>query len=93
MIRGHFFKSPKDINTEIAHRLRLRRKEQKISQAELSALSGVSLGSIKRFERIGEIYLSSLVKIAFALGCEGDFDSLFAKKRYASIQEVIDERL
>lgn len=52
----------------------------------------MSLGSIKRFERTGEISLSSLIKIAFALGCEDDFEELFAKRGYASIQEVIDER-
>lgn len=54
--------------------------------------SDVSFGSIKRFERTGEISLSSLVKIAFALGLENDFDYLFSKKGYSSIQEVIDEQ-
>lgn len=63
-----------------------------MSQAALSSRSDVSLGSLKRFEQTGEISLSSLIKIAFALGCEDDFDCLFAKKGYASIQEVIDEQ-
>lgn len=77
---------------EIAKRTRARRKEKKITQEKLGVYSGVSLGSIKRFERTGEISLSALVKIAFALGAEGDFDFLFSRKGYASIQEVIDER-
>lgn len=63
-----------------------------MTQEQLSERSDVSLGSLKRFERTGEISLSSLIKIAFALGLEDDFDSLFARKGYASIQEVIDER-
>lgn len=87
-----FLSSPGEVSIDIAKRVRMRRKEKKITQAELSVKSDVSLGSIKRFERIGEISLSSLIKIAFALGCEADFDGLFAKKGYASIQEVLDEQ-
>ena len=49
-----------------------------MSQGQLSQLSGVSFGSLKRFEQTGEISLSSLVLIADALGCGGDFDALFA---------------
>lgn len=88
-----FLKSPNDVNKDIAKRMKDRRKEKKLSQVELSAKSNVSLGSIKRFETKGEISLSSLIKIAFALGCEDDFDNLFSKKQYSSIQEVIDEQL
>ncbi|MCD8096599.1 MAG: helix-turn-helix transcriptional regulator [Lachnospiraceae bacterium] len=85
-------KSPGDVNKEIAMRMRQRRKEKKLTQVQLSERSDVSLGTLKRFERTGEISLSSLIKIAFALGCEGGFDELFSKKGYASIQEVIDEQ-
>lgn len=31
------------------------------------------------------------MEIAFVLDCESDFDFLFAKRGYSSIQEVIDE--
>lgn len=86
-----FFKSPDKVNKDIAKRMSRRRKEKKITQVQLAEYSDVSLGSIKRFERTGEISLSSLVKIAFALGCEDDFDSLFAKRGYASIEEVLNE--
>lgn len=86
-----FLKSPQDVNTGLAARVQKRRREKKITQAELSRMADVSLGSIKRFERMGEISLSSLIKIAFALGYEDDFDHLFARKGYRSIQEVIDE--
>lgn len=89
----NLLKSPNEVNKDIAKRMRERRKEKKLSQIRLSERSDVSLGSLKRFERTGEISLSSLVKIAFALDCEDDFDFLFAKKGYSSIQEVIDEQL
>lgn len=70
-----------------------KRKANKLTQEQLAQKSGVSLGSVKRFERLGEISLSSLVKIAFVLDCEDDFDALFSRKEYKSIQEVIDEQL
>ncbi|MCD7981976.1 MAG: helix-turn-helix transcriptional regulator [Clostridiales bacterium] len=89
----NLFKSPGDVNQEIAMRMRQRRKEKKLTQIQLSERSDVSLGSLKRFERTGEISLSSLIKISYALGCEEDFDALFSKKGYTSIQEVIDEQL
>ena len=83
------FKSPEQLNMDIAKRMRARRKEQKLSQVQLSRRSDVSLGTLKRFEQTGNISLSALIKISFALGCENDFDALFAKKGYSSIQEVI----
>ncbi len=89
----NFFQSPTDISQELVKRVKARRKELKLSQAALSTRADVSLGSIKRFERTGEISFSSLLKIGFALGCEEDFNSLFAKKKYQSIQEVIDEQI
>lgn len=87
-----FLKSPTDISMDLVKRVRMRRKEKKITQEQLSRLAGVSYGSIKRFEQTGEISLSSLIKIAFILGAEDDFYELFSKKGYTSIQEVIDEQ-
>lgn len=86
-------RSPTEIAEGVAARMIKRRKEQKLTQKELSERSGVSLGSLKRFERTGEISLASLIKISFVLGCENDFDGLFAKKGYTSIQEVINEQI
>lgn len=84
-------KTQEEIAKEIAERVKQRRKENKLTQEELSRKSGVSYGSVKRFETKGEISLSSLINIAIALECEGDFEKLFQKKKYKSIQEVIDE--
>ena len=79
------------IRSNIMNRARRRRKSLKFSQVELSRRSGVSLGSVKRFESTGEISLTSLLKIAIALECEGDFKELFSRKNYRSLQEVINE--
>lgn len=83
-------KPPHEIDTLIAQRIRSIRKRQKLSQEKLSEKSGVSLGSVKRFERSGEISLSSLTKIAIALKCEDDLINLFQDLPFESIQEVID---
>jgi transcriptional regulator with XRE-family HTH domain len=85
-------KTPPQIAAEIAAALRLRRKEHGFSQEELSLRSGVSLGSLKRFETQHEISLKSLIKLSIALDCENDFSHLFTRKHYRSIQEVIDEQ-
>lgn len=43
------------------------RRRRKVSQQKLSDMSGVSYGSIKRFETTGQISLLSLTKLAMAL--------------------------
>ena len=55
-----------EINNDIAQKIVRLRKRKKITQKQLAARSGVSLGSLKRFEQIGEISLQSLKKIAIA---------------------------
>ena len=80
--------TPKEINRSIAKRVRGIRKRRKISQEELSEKSGVSLGSVKRFEQSGEISLLSLTKIAIALQMEDEMKTLFAEVPFLSIEEI-----
>ncbi len=82
-------KTPKEINIEMANRIKGIRKRCRLSQVELSEKSGVSLGSVKRFERTGEISLLSLTKIAMALEIDGELCELFTTIPYRSIEEVI----
>ena len=84
-------KTPAELNKQLADRIRTVRKRRKISQKKLSEKSGVSYGSIKRFEQSGEISLLSFTKIAFALDLEGELEELFANVPYRSIEEVIRE--
>ena len=83
-------KTPIEINVGIALRIRNTRKRLGISQLKLSEISGVSLGSLKRFELTGEVSLFSLTKIAIALRCEDELDNLFTNQTFTSIQEIID---
>ncbi len=83
-------KSPKDIAEVLVEKIKQHRKLLKISQEQLAAKSGVSLGSVKRFESKYEISLNSLIKILIALNLEKDFENLFTHKTYSSIDEVIN---
>ena len=73
----------------LTRRMEARRKSMRITRAALAKRSGVSLGSIRRFEREHQNSLVSLANIAFPLRCEDDFDDLFARREHASIEEVI----
>ena len=86
------FKFPKEIAKDIATREKNVRKRKKLTQAELSSRAGVSLASLKRFEQTGEISLVSLLKLASVLDELDEFNNLFTRKEYHSIQEVIDEK-
>ena len=71
-------RTPKETREKIAARAKERRLTLNISQKDLAERSGVSLGSIKRFESGGLVSLASLLEIALVLGCLDDFTKLFA---------------
>lgn len=83
-------KTPVEIDRIIADRIRTIRKRKKLSQERLSQKSGVSLGSVKRFERSGEISLISLTKIAYALEISNELEDLFSQVPPQSIEEIIN---
>lgn len=85
------WETAEEMNIALAERIKYYRKRKKISQEALAEKSGVSYGSIKRFESTGNISLISLTKIAMALGCSSEIRNLFTDMPYDSIQEVINE--
>lgn len=85
------WETAEEIDFELAKRMRLIRKRKGFSQEMLSRKSGVSLGSVKRFESSGMISLISLTKIAIALGCVNEIKQMFSEVPYRSIEEVINE--
>ena len=62
-----------------------------LSDIILASMSGVSYGSIKRFETTGQISLVSLTKIAMALDIADELRNIFTQVPYRNIQEVINE--
>ena len=90
-ITGFEWETADEIDMELAKRFVRVRKRRKITQQNLSERSGVSYGSIRRFEKTGQISLLSLTKLAMALGVADDIRNIFSKVPYLDIQEVIDE--
>ena len=88
----YVWETAEELDQKLAQRVRKIRKRRAISQEKLSEMSGVSFGSIKRFETTGKISLLSLTKIAMALGCVEELRGLFTQAAYLDIQEVIREK-
>lgn len=85
-------KTPYEVSIRIAEKAKAACKYMKLTQQQLSDKSGVSLGSLKRFERTGEIALSSLLKIALVLDSLKEFERLFDKPEYTSIEEILNDK-
>lgn len=60
-----------------------------MTQIELAERSGVSLGSLKRFEQTGKISFESLLRLAHILGRLEEFEVLFSPKEDLSQLEKL----
>ena len=72
--------TPSSMMVFLKQRFKEKRLYFQLTQEGLAKRSGVSLGSIKRFEREGEISLKSLLKLALVLECLDDFSNVANKK-------------
>lgn len=75
------------VTEQLVEREKQRRKKMHLSQRDLANKSGVSYASIRRFESIGEISFNSLLKIASALDCLEDFNSVFKTPVVKSLKD------
>ena len=82
-------KKPADWMLEMAKRHKMLRKQAGFTQSELARRSGVSLGSLKRFETSGQISIQSLFLLIDVLGRLDDFDTVI--KPIENMKEI--ERL
>ncbi|MDD2524033.1 MAG: helix-turn-helix transcriptional regulator [Endomicrobiia bacterium] len=82
--------NPSKISKGISDRLKQRRLELNLTQSALSKMSGVSLGTLKRFENKHEISLKSLIKLAISLNASDDFKKIFTKQNFENISDVIN---
>ena len=88
------FKSTFEMAGEIAKKAQDKRLKLNLSQQTLSDKSGVSYGTLKKFEQKGQISLESLLKIALALGEMDAFERLFSKTDDAlpaSLDALLDD--
>ena len=83
--------TPSSIMETIRNNFKRARLGLELTQEGLSNRSGVSLGSIKRFENSGEISLKSILKLAIVLNCIDDFSeiALPSKHNVSSIDELL----
>lgn len=91
MRTGFVWETAEEMDQQLADRVRSIRKRRLISQEKLSQMSGVSFGSVKRFEATGKISLLSLTKLAIALDCADEIRNMFQQVPYRNIEEVIRE--
>lgn len=82
--------TPSEIGLNIVKNIKAKRRKLNISQQTLASKSGVSFGSIKRFETQYEIALSSLIRIAIVLECESELISLFSSKNKLSLEDYLE---
>lgn len=90
-MRQLVWETAEELDQKLAQRVRNIRKRRSISQEKLASMSGVSYGSIKRFEMTGKISLLSLTKIAMALDIAAELRDIFTNVPYKDIQELINE--
>lgn len=83
--------TPISVMQILKERFRERRLFMELTQEGLAKRSGVSLGSVKRFESSAEISLKSLLKIALVLESLDDFTKI-AEERPLQVNSI-DELL
>ena len=69
-------KTPKEMMIVLSKNIKALRKQEKMSQMELSERSGVAYASIRKFESTGVISLESFLKICETLKCLTEFESI-----------------
>lgn len=70
------------ISEELSSRFKQYRIKKSVTMAELSAKSGVSVGTIVRFENGNDIGLLNLIKLMKALGLEDNIEQLIPELPY-----------
>jgi len=80
---------------DVARRAKEQRLALNLSQQTLAERSGVCYGTLKKFERTGQISLESLLKIALTLDAFAEFNHLFKKKSKelpTSLDELLEDK-
>lgn len=84
--------NPIAIQQKIAKKMKKMRLELGLGQQTLAKKSGVSLGSLKRFENKYEISFKHLLQLAMVLDALDEFNKLFPEKEFNSIDEILKSK-
>lgn len=82
--------SSEDIAAALAARLKSRRLAQKLTLEGLARRSGVPLGTLKKFERTGQIALVSFIRLVVALKDEAALENLLLAQKFETLDEVLE---
>ncbi len=85
-------KSPDKIIQNIAYSVKERRLELNLTQKSFCKRTGVGYDAYRKFETTGEITLKNLILCAIALDDTESFETLFSKKNYQSIDEILQQK-
>ena len=78
-----------DISAALATRLKSRRLARNLTQEGLARRSGVALGTLKNFERSGQIALVSFIRLVVALKDEAALEKLLLEQPFETLDEVL----
>ena len=86
--------TPNSIMAQLKENFQQKRLSLNLTQEGLSHKSGVSLGSLKRFEKSGQISLESLLKLSVVLECLDDFCDIANPKEETihSLDELLKKK-
>lgn len=82
-------KTPPDVASELAGRVKARRLELNLTQAAFAAKAGLKLPTYRLFERTGQISLRGLLQCGFALDMLANFDAVFAQRKFRTMEEFL----
>ncbi len=78
-----------DIAAELAARLKSRRLARNLTLEGLAKRSGVPLGTLKKFERSGQIALVSFIRLVVVLKDEAALEKLLLERTFETLEEVL----
>jgi transcriptional regulator with XRE-family HTH domain len=82
--------TPKEVMILLSKNTAALRKEQKMTQKELSERSGVAYASVRKFETTGIISLESLLKICEVLNRLEEFETILLPDELERMKKLFD---
>ncbi len=78
--------TPDEIAAELGRRLQVVRLRQKLQQADLARMAGVSRAAISSLENRGTSTLATFLRVTSSLGLTDELESLFSAKPVSIVQ-------
>ncbi len=78
-----------DIAAQLAARSKNRRLAQNLTLEGLARRSGVALGTLKKFERSGQIALVSFIRLVITLKDEAALENLLLEQKFETLDEIL----